>query len=225
MRLLALIAFFAAGLSLALSGAGGVGRVLLALNLPGLAGPLLEDPAWRGVAAYRAGDLQDAASDFGTARAHYNRGTALARDGRYAEALEAYDLAIAFGDADARANFDLIAAYYAGLGIDPETLGLFGKREGDVAAESFIAQGNARAAGTGDEVTNSSTMLGAVQLQSHGEQARVRRIFDDRFMVADRRWLEQLADVPGDYLAARIAHERKRRAALGLAPPDPEDPM
>lgn len=225
MRLLALVAVLMAGLSLAVSGTGGLGRVLLAMNLPGLAARVLEDPGWRGIAAYRAGDLDGATADFRSAEAHFNRGTALARGGHYAEALEAYDLAIAFGDADARANFDLIAAYYAGLGIDPETLGLFSKREGDVATESFIAQGNARAAGTGDEITNSTTMLGTVQLQSHGEQEKVRRIFDDRFMVADRRWLEQLADVPGDYLAARIAHERKRRAALGLAPPEPEDPM
>lgn len=225
MRLLALIALLSAGLSLALSGTGGLGRVLLAMRLPGLAGPVLDDPAWRGVAFYRAGDRAGAADAFDTARAHYNRGTALARQGQYSEALEAYDLAIAFGDADARANFDLIAAYYAGLGIDPETLGLFGKREGDVATESFVAQGNARAAGTGDDITNSTTMLDTVQLQSHGEQEKVRRIFDDRFMVADRRWLEQLADVPGDYLAARIAHERKRRDRLGLAPPEPEDPM
>ena len=128
------------------------------------------------------------------------------------------------GMAAARANFDLIAAYYAGLGIDPEALSLFGKRRQGETTESFVARGNARAAGTGDEVNNTSTMLGTVQLQS-SEQEKVRRIFDDRFMLADERWLSQLTDVPGDYLKARIAHERKRREKLGLAPPEPEDPQ
>ena len=66
-------------------------------------------------------------------------------------------------------------------------------------------------------------MMGLAALESHGELG-VRRIFDDRFMVADGRWLEQLADVPGDYMAARIAAEHKRRRALGLSPPPPEDP-
>ena len=43
-------------------------------------------------------------------------------------------------------------------------------------------------------------------------------------MVADERWLEQLSDVPGEFLAARIAQEHKRRVKLGLAPPPAEDP-
>ena len=154
----------------------------------------------------------------------YNLGNALVRAGRYAAALEAYDLAVARdGDAAARANFDVVTAYYAGLGIDAETISLFGERKIGASEESFVARGNARAAGSGSEVTNTNTMLGLAQLESHGEQS-VRQIFDDKFIVADERWLTQLDDVPGAFMAARIAQEHKRRRDLGLAPPAPEDP-
>lgn len=223
MRTLAALTAFALALAILLGGAAPFGRILLALGLPGPAAALLEDPGWRGTALYRAGDMGGAAEAFRGAESPYNLGNALARTGAYAAALEAYDLAIAAGDDDARANFDLVAAYFAGLGLDPDALGLIPKRETGPKAEGFVAQGNGRAAGTGDEVTNSNTMLGLAELDSRGRLG-VRRIFDDAFMVADERWLAQLSDVPGEYLKARISHEAKRRAKLGLAPPEAEDP-
>ncbi len=89
--------------------------------------------------------------------------------------------------------------------------------------KASIAKGSARAAGTGDGATNSGALLGLPELQSNGAR-EVRKVFDDKFMVANRRWLQTLSDVPGEYLAARIQHERKRRVKLGLAQPVPEDP-
>lgn len=56
-----------------------------------------EDPAWKGTAAYRAGDFDSAAEYFSqldTASAHYNRGNALARSGELDEALAAYQQAL-----------------------------------------------------------------------------------------------------------------------------------
>lgn len=63
----------------------------------------------RGIEAYRRGDYDRAADLFAEgdgAVAHYNRGNALARDGRLQEAVTAYDEALrrAPGMADARAN-------------------------------------------------------------------------------------------------------------------------
>jgi Ca-activated chloride channel homolog len=58
---------------------------------------LAQDPALRGTAAYRAGDMADAAQDFAQrddADAHYNTGNALAKQQRYKEALAAYDDAL-----------------------------------------------------------------------------------------------------------------------------------
>jgi Ca-activated chloride channel family protein len=66
-------------------------------------------PQWRGSAAYRAGDYASAAGDY--ARAHgadgaYNQGNALAKLGRYEDAIAAYDQALKAAPdmADAKAN-------------------------------------------------------------------------------------------------------------------------
>jgi Ca-activated chloride channel homolog len=70
---------------------------------------LAHDPAWRGAAAYRAGDYAAAAQALQQASggdAAYNLGNTLARQGRYQQAIEAYDhaLKLDLGNADAKAN-------------------------------------------------------------------------------------------------------------------------
>ncbi|SFB12230.1 Ca-activated chloride channel family protein [Poseidonocella pacifica] len=209
-----------------LGGTGPFGRVLMALGMPGMAAQVFTDPGWRGAAQYRAGDHAAAVASFREARDLLGRGNALVHTEDYAAALEAYDVARAGGDADAAANFDLVAAYYAGLALDPEgPIAWFDNKDGGEGAivEASIAQGSARAAGAGDESTNTGALLGLPELLTHGAR-RVRKVFDDKFMVANERWLATLADVPGEYLDARIQHERKRRIELGLSPPEPEDP-
>ncbi|MGB0661641.1 MAG: hypothetical protein ACPGNV_15875 [Mangrovicoccus sp.] len=224
MRWLLIITALAAALALGMGGgASPFGRVLLASGLPGLARPFFDDPAWRGVAAYRAGDMDQAAQDFREAGDFYNLGNALAQSGFYAAALEAYDIAIAMGIAEARTNFDLVFALFGRGAIDPEALALFAKRDTGPTAEAPVAQGDARGAGSGDEVTNANSMLGMAELSTRGQLA-VRRVYDDLHMIADGRWLRQLSDVPGAWLKARILAEHKARDAAGLAPPEPEDP-
>jgi Ca-activated chloride channel family protein len=66
-------------------------------------------PEWRGSAAYRAGDYAAAAADYAQAAGAdgaYDKGNALARSGRYEDAIAAYDeaLKLAPGMADAQAN-------------------------------------------------------------------------------------------------------------------------
>src|SRR5690606_23469603 len=65
---------------------------------PAAAAQRFNDPAWRGSAAYRAGDFQGAASAFEQAPASaenlYNLGNALAQNGQLQEALQAYDQAL-----------------------------------------------------------------------------------------------------------------------------------
>lgn len=70
---------------------------------------LAHDPAWRGAAAYRAGDYAAAAEALQPvpgATAAYNRGNALVRQGKYADAISAYDHALQLDPAfaDAKAN-------------------------------------------------------------------------------------------------------------------------
>jgi len=77
------------------------------------AAQLFRNPEWEGVAHYQAGEYEQAVNalkGIETARGHYNRGNALARLGRYPEALMAYEEALKLDpdDADAKANRDLI---------------------------------------------------------------------------------------------------------------------
>jgi len=223
MKILALIAAVTLSIASLLGGTAPYGRVLLAANLPWFAAYMFEEDAWRGVALYRAGQFAEAAEAFQSARSEYNLGNAHAHIGDYAAALEAYDVALLKGDPNAAVNFDVVAAFYAGLGIDPEALGLLPERKEGPQMDSHVAEGNARAAGSGDEVTNSNTMLGLAELDSRGRLG-VRRIFDDKFMVADERWLSQLGDVPGEFLKARISQEHTRRVKDGVSPRPAEDP-
>ncbi|MEO8988266.1 MAG: VWA domain-containing protein, partial [Rhodanobacter sp.] len=76
---------------------------------PKQAQQLARDPAWRGVAAYRAGDYADAARSLQHAPgsdAAYNRGNALAKAEHYEDAIKAYDQALKLDPAntDAKAN-------------------------------------------------------------------------------------------------------------------------
>lgn len=73
------------------------GQRLLEQNRPASAARHFQDPQWRGMALYQAGDYAGAAEAFSqgdTAAAHYNRGNALARSGELEAALDAYEQAL-----------------------------------------------------------------------------------------------------------------------------------
>jgi Ca-activated chloride channel family protein len=81
---------------------------------PAQAASVAPDPLWKGSALYRQGEYEDAADTFAGSEAivaHYNRGNALARAGRLAEALNAYDVVLeaAPKHADALHNRALVA--------------------------------------------------------------------------------------------------------------------
>ena len=71
------------------------------------------DPAWKGVASYRAGDYEGALQSLealNDANSLYNKGNALARLGRYPKAIKAYEevLKLEPDHEDARYNRDLV---------------------------------------------------------------------------------------------------------------------
>ncbi len=77
------------------------------------AATLFKDRQWKAAASYHAGDyaaVLDSLADAQTADAWYNRGNALARLGRYPDAISAYDqaLALAPGHEDASYNRELV---------------------------------------------------------------------------------------------------------------------
>lgn len=192
------------------------GRVALALGSPRIAALLFTDPDWRGVAQYRAGRFDDAAATWANAgpQALYNLGNSRAQQGEYAAALEAFDLAmVGRDDTQARANFDLLRAFYAGTAIEAGSFFLPEEKDGPTILAP-IARGDARGAGSGDEVTNTGGALALAELETRAG-AHVRRVFDDTFIAANPRWLATLADVPGAYLAERISYEHKQRRDNG----------
>jgi len=73
------------------------------------AATVAKSPDWHGSAAYRSGDFEAAASDYaklGNADGAYNEGNALAKLGKYEDAIAAYDRALEAspGMDDAKAN-------------------------------------------------------------------------------------------------------------------------
>ena len=87
-----------------------------------------EDPHWKGVACYRAGDFAcaiDALARVDTPEAWYDLGNAYARTGELKLALAAYDKALARrpGFPDAKANRDLVASKIPSETRDPEPQG------------------------------------------------------------------------------------------------------
>jgi len=82
-------------------------------NDPKKAATLFEQPEWKGIAQYRAGDYEKAEKAFSESdspEGHYNRGNALAKLGKYQEAMASYQAALAQRPEheDARHNFDLL---------------------------------------------------------------------------------------------------------------------
>jgi tetratricopeptide (TPR) repeat protein len=93
---------------LALLGVDPAARGLIAIGLADPAAWLARDPMVKGEALYAARRFGEAAEAFAAAgtRATYNRGTALARAGRLAEAVRAYDTALVLAPADEDAIFN-----------------------------------------------------------------------------------------------------------------------
>jgi Ca-activated chloride channel family protein len=74
---------------------------------------LFEDTEWRGVAQYRAGDYSGSARDFaeqGDSRNLYNLGNAMAQQGEYDSAIDAYEQVLEMepDNEDARYNLDFV---------------------------------------------------------------------------------------------------------------------
>ena len=82
-------------------------------NDPKKAATLFEETDWKGIAHYRAGDYEQAEQAFSgldSPEGHYNRGNALAKLGKYPEALASYQAALTQqpDHEDAQHNLDLL---------------------------------------------------------------------------------------------------------------------
>lgn len=224
--LIGLVAMLFLAVAVVIGGGAPFGRMALAFGLPQVGAKLFSDPVWRGTAEAGNGQLEQAAKTFEDAGSlsGYNAGTAYALSGQYAKALEVLDIHLLIfpDDREAQENYELIRTYYAGVLIDPDSE-IIRKvdRDGPTQAAD-IGLGNARAAGSGSESNNQTSGFELPTLMGSGSQT-VRRIFDDYYYEANRKWLKSMQDVPGEYLAERIKHEYKRRDAAGIGQPPAED--
>lgn len=194
------LALVLAGLA-ALAAAGGSPAAKLALlaGVPRLAATLLDDPAVRGVALYRAGDFAAADDAFRAAGrgSTYNRGLSLAATGDYALSRAYFDAVLFANPADsqARENRNAVNA------LIPPTQG--------------VANDAGRIAVTAIAVAGGSPV---------DEIKRLGRPLDQGRRVVDAGWLDTLPDDPGEFLRLRLHAEQERRISVGLTAPEVGDP-
>lgn len=211
-RLLALsfLILLTASGAIALDGPAPFGRLALSLGYPSLAAPLLDDPFWKGVAFYRQGRYEEAVAALRAAgpAGYYNRGNALARIGRFNEAIEVYDAHIyrVPHDDDAHVNRTLIV----------DLAGVVG--EGRLADAGMT---DALVAGQQAEETEKIDEM-AEAWKRWRENGR--RSFADQAVIASPQWLTTLPDEPGLYLKLRLAAEQKQRFERGTAVAPESDP-
>lgn len=177
------------------------GRLLLRLGAPGTAARVLDDPAARGLALYRAGDYAGADVAFAEAGRSqtFNRALTLAATGQHALSV-AYVDAVLFAnpsDDEARRLRDLVDA------MVPKTTG-----------ETTVP---GRLPGAGGLVPGDP--MEAPIIASTPDPTWKKPI-EARGFAASDAWLETLADDPGEFLRLRLRKEYERRAGLGLLRPE-----
>ncbi|TCK29009.1 Ca-activated chloride channel family protein [Ancylobacter aquaticus] len=197
---LALVA--SAGLAcMLLAGPTAWGRFALRIGAPSAAARLLDEPAARGLALYRAADFARADAAFAQAGRSqtFNRALTLAANGRHALSVAYFD-AVLFAnpsDADARRLRDMVDA------MVPKTTGestVPGRLPGEGGLGPMPQEGGPTLAGTPDP--------------------EWKKPIDARGFAASDAWLETLADDPGEFLRLRLRKEYERRAGLGLLRPE-----
>ncbi len=152
------------------AGRPAIGHGFFSLGFPAAAARYFDDPAAKGVAYYAAGLWNEAVASFGPGVENaYNRGDALARAGRYAEALEAFETAIAADpdNEDALANRELVAGLLASRPGAPATRN-GGVANGDatrqlVGGRTPPAESMATSSGSGLAGWNESSTTDAAQ--------------------------------------------------------------
>ncbi|MDQ0513486.1 hypothetical protein [Ancylobacter amanitiformis] len=177
------------------------GRLLLRSGAPGAAVRVLDDPAARGLALYRAGDYAAADAAFADAGRSqtFNRALTLAATGRHALSVAYFD-AVLFAnpsDDEARRLRDLVDT------MVPKTTG-----------ESTVPGRLPGAGGLGPSAQADGPTLAGTP------DPAWKKPIEARGFAASDAWLETLADDPGEFLRLRLRKEYERRAGLGLLRPE-----
>lgn len=195
---------------------------------------LFEDPAWIASAHYRLGDYQSALDvwqGFDNETAHYNRGNALAKMGRYPEALNAYEQALQRDPdhTDALYNKARIEAW---LKHQQSPQSADGKQQ--QAGESLSEQppGEQDSAGEGNQSRQADEQLvqddaGQIQGESQADSTALaaepaEKNPEDQFAEleeqmaeqAAQQWLRKIPDDPGGLLRRKFLHQYRQRGGV-----------
>jgi Ca-activated chloride channel homolog len=223
------------------------GHALLQQGQAEAAMEVFADPAWKAWAAAEAGKLEDTAtllSQQQDAESLYNRGTALAKLGRFPEALDVLEQAIdADPDhADARFNRDLIARLLeqqqppsqdeSGSPEDGEDSTDGESREGEQDKPGEAAEPRPESSDDpADEAGESGSEDGSAAPEESPDDAppeagdpRNGEINDssDESAQATEQWLTKIPDDPGGLLRNKFLYQSQRRR--DAAPSSPENP-
>jgi len=202
---------------------------------------LFEDSRWQGIARYRSGSFEDAEIDFASdpsATGHYNRGNALAHQGRYADALAAYDeaLALAPDDEDAAYNKALVEQLMKAQQSAEEQAG------SEASDRSPSQDPQSRTEGSSDDETAQSSAdpketerdenePGAPEDNRQDAQSRPdaedtateTELPRDAQQDALDQWLRRIPDDPGGLLRRKFQYETNQRMRRGQYPDRDEE--
>jgi Ca-activated chloride channel homolog len=211
---------------------------------PDRAAGLFTREDWRGVAFYRGGDFASAEHSFAadaSARGHYNRGNALAWQGRFEEAVAAYEHALQLNPdhADAAFNRDLLKDLLeqeqqgADSGNDgmpqPDLNGQPEHGEDGISPDSapgFAMPDDSN--GAGDPELDQA--LAALIAQMERDRAEREGQLGERDLLqmeedqALQQWLRRVPDDPGGLLRRKFHQETNRRLREGELQRQTEQP-
>ncbi|NHN68631.1 Ca-activated chloride channel family protein [Pseudomonas sp. NFACC09-4] len=219
------------------------GQHLLKQKRPAEAAAHFEDSQWQGVALYEAGQYSEAARRFAEgsdARAHYNRGNALARSGELEAALDAYEQALELQPdlRPAQTNKTLVQSLLKEQTVPPdepepaesEASNPAEQSPGaDTPPQSSQAQSSSAEATTPPEEAQPSPTApdGAQDVPGSelpDEQTTTPPLRpaagrnEEEQRQALEQWLRQIPDNPGELLRRKFWYEQQSHQAQGKTP-------
>lgn len=152
-----------------------------------------ENPAWKAVAAYRAGKYEDSAAEFGripSAEGFYNRGNAFMKAREYGKAIVSYEQAVAEAPQWQEARENLELATYTLEYIERSREQSDTGDQSELSADDYVFD-NTRERGLDVEITQEST----VELESA------------------EKWMRMVDTDTRDFLRTRFLLEASREAS------------
>jgi Ca-activated chloride channel family protein len=211
------------------------GYQALSEGQPESAAALFRDPSWRGVAEYRSGAYEAAEETFrsdGSPDGHYNRGNALAHEGRLEDAIKAYQqtLAVAPDHEDAAFNKALLEKLSAEQQQASEQDNQESQRDDSQSDSEASRDPNAPqpdqnepnnqqdSAPQPDE--SSDTEQQTERQETESERSESQQLAEseasrDEKQEALEQWLRRVPDDPGGLLRRKFQHETNQRLRSG----------